>query len=80
MYKWTIPLLYGLYSSRIYNDPYKGEGMGRVALRFFKEATGDSKVFVSSHDGQVREDGSHLTGDAPCFATKNNKGRAHRRI
>lgn len=49
--------------------PIKEVGLGRAALEFFKEYT-DADVFAREDDGQVREDGSHLTEDAPGFVAK----------
>jgi len=59
----------GYKLTRMYNEVYKGEGLGRAALEFFKEAS-RSKLYVSPNDGQTRDDGSHLTEDAPGFAAK----------
>lgn len=49
--------------------PIIGVGLGRAALEFFKEYTG-AEVFAREYDGQVRDDGSHLTEDAPGFVAK----------
>lgn len=45
---------------------FKKSGLGRAALELFTEYTG-ANVYAREHDGQVRDDGSHLTGDAPIF-------------
>lgn len=49
--------------------PIKGAGLGRASLEFFKEYT-EADVFARENDGQVRDDGSHLTEDAPGFVAK----------
>ena len=55
--------------TRMYTNTFKGRGLGRVALEFFKEIT-VSKIYTSPHDGIVRDDGSHLTECAPGFVSK----------
>lgn len=45
---------------------YKNQGIGTEAFRLFRECTG-AKVTFSEHDGLQKDDGSHLTGDAPHF-------------
>ena len=45
---------------------YKRKGIGRAALQFFKERA-DSYLVAEGNDGMRRDDGSHLTGDAPAF-------------
>lgn len=47
----------------------KKEGVGRAVLEFFKDITG-GPIYASPHDGHRREDGSHLTDDAPKFVYK----------
>ena len=54
--------------SRMY-VPIKRVGLGRAALESFKYIT-RSLIYCRSHDGIVRDDGSHLTEDAPAFVTK----------
>lgn len=49
--------------------PYPKQGIGEAALRFFIEET-DSVVWTRMNDGFVRDDGSHLTEDAPHFVGK----------
>lgn len=49
--------------------PIKQNGLGRAALEFFTEYT-DSVVYARENDGITRNDGSHLTGDAPIFVGK----------
>jgi hypothetical protein len=44
----------------------KGCGLGRAALEMFIDITGAS-VYARLNDGITRDDGSHLTGDAPSF-------------
>lgn len=48
---------------------YKYQGIGTEAFRFFRECTGASVTF-SEDDGLQKNDGSHLTGDAPRFVAK----------
>jgi len=48
---------------------YKYQGIGTEAFRLFRECTG-AKVTFSENDGIQKEDGSHLTGDAPAFVEK----------
>lgn len=45
---------------------YKRMGIGREALRFFTESA-DMQVLARQNDGIRRDDGSHLTEDAPAF-------------
>jgi hypothetical protein len=45
---------------------YKRQGIGTEAIRLFLECTGGPITF-SDDDGIQRDDGSHLTGDAPGF-------------
>ena len=54
---------------RMYTNKSKQGGIGRAALQFFKEVTG-GLIYTSPHDGVVRDDGSHLTEDAPGFVAK----------
>lgn len=49
--------------------PIKGEGLGRATIEFFKEYF-DVAVWARTFDGIEREDGSHLTEDAPAFVDK----------
>lgn len=49
--------------------PIKEAGLGRAALEFFKDYT-QADVFARENDGQVRDDGSRLTEDAPGFVAK----------
>ncbi|WP_432210642.1 hypothetical protein [Marinobacter alkaliphilus] len=63
----------GFYITWMYldqiNPRYTHKGIGREALKFFKEVyrTG---LYAAPNDGHVRSDGSHLTGDAPGFISK----------
>lgn len=50
---------------RMYS-PIKNQGLGKAALKFFIEVT-DGVIWTRQDDGQVRDDGSHLTEDAPTF-------------
>lgn len=54
---------------RMYIPEYEHCGLGRAALEFFKEIT-EEKLYASFPDGFKRNDGSHLTGDAPGFVSK----------
>lgn len=49
--------------------PITNNGLGRAALEFFKELT-DATIYARPNDGNRRDDGSHLTEDAPGFVTK----------
>lgn len=51
------------------DDSYKHQGIGREALLLFIEVNG-LKVTASDNDGLKKNDGSHLTGDAPTFIQK----------
>ncbi|MCY4002368.1 MAG: hypothetical protein OXF33_01455 [Rhodospirillales bacterium] len=48
---------------------YLRKGIGRRCLELVREISGLS-ITASEHDGLPREDGSHLTGDAPGFVDK----------
>lgn len=48
---------------------YRRQGIGREMLRRMIEMTGMA-IFAAENDGQVQEDGSHLTGDAPAFVAE----------
>lgn len=54
---------------RMYCNAGKTGGIGRAILEFFIETTNEIPC-ASPPDGQVREDQSHLTEDAPCFVAK----------
>ena len=49
----------------IVDASYKRNGIGRACLQFFNEYCG--KPTFSPNDGIRRDDGSHLTQDAPVF-------------
>lgn len=54
-------------------DPrWKHQGIGREILLRVKNISG-LPIVTSDNDGLVREDGSHLTGDAPAFVAKMRK-------
>jgi hypothetical protein len=73
----------GLFEFRILNDyssnykliymnldtKYTRLGLGETALCFFKSSTG-ANIYTSPDDGKTKQDGSHLTGDAPIFVSK----------
>ena len=52
---------------RMYS-PIQNQGLGKEALEFFIEETCGT-IWTRSNDGQQRDDGSHLTGDAPTFVS-----------
>jgi hypothetical protein len=54
--------------ARMYS-PIKQSGLGRAAIEFFIDMTG-AEIYARPHDGIVRDDGSHLTEDAPAFVSK----------
>ena len=54
--------------ARMYS-PISNSGLGRAAIEFFKDVTG-AIIYARPNDGIVREDGSHLTEDAPGFVMK----------
>jgi len=58
---------------------YKHQGIGTEAFRLFRECTG-AKVTFSEDDGIQKEDGSHLTGDAPGFVASLKAKMARREI
>jgi hypothetical protein len=45
---------------------YTRRGIGREIVRMASEGTG-LRVHATENDGQTRDDGSHLTQDAPAF-------------
>lgn len=49
--------------------PIKQMGLGRAAIEFFKDVTG-ATIYTRPNDGIRRDDGSHLTEDAPAFVAK----------
>lgn len=48
---------------------YRHQGIGRQALKFHKEIF-QAPLTTSNNDGIRKDDGSHLTGDAPEFIAK----------
>jgi len=56
---------------RMYS-PIKYQGLGKMALEFFIEET-DGVIWTRPNDGQQRDDGSHLTEDAPSFVRARQK-------
>ncbi|GAB3097213.1 hypothetical protein [Lysobacter terrae] len=48
---------------------YLRQGIGRECLKFHKELFNTS-IEASDDDGIVKDDGSHLTGDAPGFISQ----------
>jgi hypothetical protein len=50
-------------------EKFKGAGLGRAALEFFKEYTG-ANIYARENDGVDRDDGIHLTEDAPGFVAR----------
>lgn len=57
--------------ARMYS-PIPQSGLGRAAVEFFIDMTGAS-IYTRPHDGIVRDDGSHLTGDAHNFVYRMQK-------
>lgn len=53
---------------RMYSNALKQTGIGRAVLEYFREVVG-FPIFVSPNDNVEREDGSHLTEDAPSFVS-----------
>jgi hypothetical protein len=62
-------LLKRLYSP----NNLKRLGLGEEVLKFFKSETNDAIIWTRENDGVVRDDGSHLTENAPCFIRKMQK-------
>lgn len=62
-------LLKRLYSP----NSFKRLGLGEEILKFFKSETGNATIWTRENDGEVRSDGSHLTGNAPTFIRKMQK-------
>lgn len=54
---------------RMYSNDAKQSGLGRAALEYFRDVVG-FPIYVSSNDGLTKNDGSHLTEDAPGFVAK----------
>jgi hypothetical protein len=50
----------------MYTNDHKNTGLGSAALRYFLDVFG-GPLYVSANDGMERDDGSHLTEDAPSF-------------
>jgi len=53
----------------ILNSTWRRQGIGRQMLKEVKSLSGRC-VFAETNDGIKREDGSHLTGDAPSFVAQ----------
>ena len=51
---------------RMYTNEFKNTGLGSAALLYFLEIYG-GPLYTSANDGMARDDGSHLTEDAPSF-------------
>ncbi|WP_063703605.1 hypothetical protein [Pseudoalteromonas gelatinilytica] len=51
------------------SNKYKKKGIGRACLEFFSESY-QMPIYAAKNDGHPREDGSHLTGDAPGFISR----------
>ncbi|UOQ75156.1 hypothetical protein [Hymenobacter cellulosilyticus] len=54
--------------ARMYS-PVPKSGLGREAVKFFIDMTG-ARIYARPNDGQTRDDGSHLTEDAPGFVER----------
>ena len=50
-------------------DCYKYQGIGRKCLELAKKVSG-MQIAAAFDDGQRKDDGSHLTGDAPGFVAR----------
>ena len=48
------------------NGAYLNQGIGTECVRRMRDETGLS-ICTAENDGHKKEDGSHLTGDAPAF-------------
>lgn len=57
--------------ARMYS-PIPKSGLGQAALEFFIDLTG-AIIYTRPNDGITRDDGSHLTEDAPFFVGKMQK-------
>lgn len=51
---------------RMYTNEHKNTGLGSAALVYFLEMYG-GPLYTSPNDGIPKDDGSHLTEDAPFF-------------
>ena len=51
------------------SDTYKYQGIGREALKFFREIYG-TPIAATVHDGPKQQYETQLTGDAPNFVQK----------
>lgn len=51
---------------RMYTNEYKNTGLGSAALYYFLDIF-NGPLYTSANDGMTRDDGSHLTEDAPSF-------------
>jgi hypothetical protein len=51
------------------DNSYTKQGLGRAALLFHKEIF-KAGIEVAEDGGHRRNDGGHLTGDAPCFVAR----------
>lgn len=56
-------LLKRMYTPKL----YKNQGAGTEVLKFFRAETGCNSIYARHNDGIERDDGSHLTDDAPIF-------------
>jgi hypothetical protein len=48
-------------------------GLGEEVLEFFKSETNKALIWTRENDGITRDDGSHLTDNAPSFIGKMKK-------
>lgn len=53
----------------IVDQSFLRQGIGRAALIFHLDIF-KTPIFAAENDGMKREDGSHLTGDAPSFVNR----------
>ena len=53
----------------LHDASYKRQGIGRKCLQLVRECSG-MNIVTSESNGHKRDDGGHLTGDAPAFVAK----------
>ncbi len=68
--KWLYLLTYCFLDKQ--GNSYKRQGIGEAILRFFAEYH-EAEICAQDNDGQRRDDGSHLTGDAVGFVARMRK-------
>ena len=58
----------------VIDSSYRCKGIGRECLKRVKEFSG-FEIVAEDHDGVQRDDGSHLTNDAPGFVARMRRER-----